>query len=135
MKKNWYVQIHSSILLDTELNSNEKLLIALIHNLSSDKGYCYANNGYLSDVLNVGKVRVSGIISGLISKGYLEREIIFKDNKQIDKRLIRLTKPLPIIKNFNSPININDKKIIQNDNRGIIKNDKDNIQVINKIKI
>lgn len=127
-KRNWNLIIPSIILFDNKLSSGEKIILSLIHSLSKESGYCHAKNTYFASVLNVNNVRVSGIITTLIKKSYIERKIIRNDRKQIISRELRLLIDIPIIKN-------NNRANVINDNYPDIKNDKGNNILINKIKI
>ena len=106
---NWYAVIPAEILLDKTLSSTQKLLIALISNLSNNKGYCYASNLYLGGCLNLTAKTISDNISILEVKGVIVRELIRnKKTQQIERRQIKIkTLPLfnriPIRKNPDTP--------------------------------
>lgn len=127
-KQNWSVYIPASILLDKELSSTEKILIAVIRSLSANTGVCFATNSYLSELLNINKIRVSSILSGLIKKKYIERVVERNDRKQVVSRSIKLVKDIPINKKTDTGIN---KKV----NYPISENRKGNNVLNNKIKI
>ncbi|MBQ7882279.1 MAG: helix-turn-helix domain-containing protein, partial [Treponema sp.] len=59
------VWIPKEILLNEELNDKEKIVLSIVLCLSSELGYCFAGNRYLSNVLGVTINRVSKIISSL----------------------------------------------------------------------
>jgi DNA-binding MarR family transcriptional regulator len=127
-KANWSVYIPASILMDKDLSSTEKILIAVIRSLSNNTGACYATNNYLADLLNINKVRVSSILTALIKKKYIEREITRNEKKQIISRSIKVINDTPINKKDNRSINENVKHPISENRKG-------NNVLFNKIKI
>ena len=109
VQHNWYAVIPAEILLDKTLSSTQKLLIALISNLSNHKGYCYASNQYLGTCLNLTAKTISDNITILETKGIIVRDLIRnKKTQQIEKRQIKIkTLPLfnriPLRKNPDTP--------------------------------
>lgn len=102
---NWYAVIPAEILLDKTLSSTQKLLIALISNLSNAKGYCYASNSYLAECLNLTAKTISDNVTLLENKGIIVRDIIRNPKtQQIERRQLRI-KALPLI--FRMPIRKN----------------------------
>jgi len=69
----YYVTIPMIIVLDDRLKPNSKLLFGVIANLSSQYGYCFASNKYLSEMLGYSVTSVSDFINELIQCGYLNR--------------------------------------------------------------
>ena len=116
------VWIPREILLNEELNDKEKIVLSIVLCLSSELGYCFAGNRYLSNVLGVTINRVSKIISSLKDKGFIEVNINYDDEKKyIRSRELKLTDKIlkGIVKNNNTywrkqqyPIVKNDKDII-----------------------
>ncbi len=95
IQHNWYAVIPAEILLDKGLSSTQKLLVALISNLSNNKGYCYASNSYLADCLDLTTKSVSDNIGKLEKYGIVQRHIVrHKTTKQVVSRQIKL-KTLP----------------------------------------
>ena len=125
---NWYAVIPAEILLDKSLSSTQKLLVALISNLSNHKGYCYASNGYLGQCLNLSPKTISDNISGLEVKGIIVRDLIRnKQTNQIEKRQIKIKSlsakiRIPLPKNTDTPIpkktEMNNKDYKNKDNNG-----------------
>ena len=84
------IWIPLEILTNEELSDKEKLLYSIILSLSTDTGYCYANNRYLGKILNITKGRISKIISSLKTKGYIEEKLIYEDeSKKVERRELR----------------------------------------------
>lgn len=100
---NWYAVIPAKVLLDENLSDKQKLLIALISNLSNEKGYCFATNKYLSQKLNCAEVTIRQNISFLEEYGLLNRVIKVKNNGQIDYRALTIIDNIPPIKNNHTP--------------------------------
>ena len=90
---NYYAIIPAEVRYDTELKDKAKLLYGEIVALSDRNGYCYASNKYFSEIYNISITSVSLLIKNLIEKGYIESEILYKENtKEIDKRYLRIVK-------------------------------------------
>lgn len=124
---NYYAIIPAIVRYDNELSSSEKLYYGEVTALSNKHGYCYATNGYFSELYQVSKVTISRWTSRLEKKGYISTELI-RDGKEIVQRRIFITEMLiGINKNVNRGIN-------KNDNTPINKNVKDNSTSINNIK-
>lgn len=124
------IWIPLEILENEKLSDKEKLLYSIILSLSLDTGYCYANNRYLSKILNITTGRVSKLISSLKTKSFIEIKMIYEeDSKKIERREIRpmvisnhtpsRKEPYPMVKKNQDIINniiysINNKKNYRN---------------------
>lgn len=120
------IWIPAEVLLNNTLADKEKLLLAIIFNLSIKTGYCYANNRYFSNLLNISIGRISKLINLLKQKE--EIEIIYKyadSTKALKTREIYLKNKIlrGIVKNNHTP---SQKRL-----EGIVKNVKD-IKYYNK---
>ena len=71
-----YVQVPMVVLLDENISSTAKLLMGLITTLSMKKGYCYASNRYLSNLLKVSKRTISSSITILRRNNYLSKYLL-----------------------------------------------------------
>lgn len=69
-----------------DLTSNEKLIIGRVIGLSTKSGYCYASNKWLGKQFGLSGGSTSNIISALVKKQLLKREVIRNDKKQIIQR-------------------------------------------------
>jgi DNA-binding MarR family transcriptional regulator len=87
MKKEFstYSVIPTEIMLSKDLSSTTKVLYGLISSLTNEKGYCWASNKYLSDLLGITERQVSNNISQLVDNRY-----IVSDVEKNYKRKIRL---------------------------------------------
>lgn len=114
MNKGYYAIIPANVRYDKDIPANAKLLYGEITALCNEKGYCWASNGYFSDLYGVSKVTVSRWIKALSDKGYISTEIEFKENsKEVLRRYITIAE---------TPINKNDEGYYQNCIGGINKN-------------
>lgn len=103
MNHNWYAVITAPVLLSKDLTDKQKLLIALIGNLSNEKGYCFAGNKYLSDCLNCSERYIQENISVLEEKKILGRVIKLNDKKEVEYRAVMLTLETLTPMNHSSP--------------------------------
>ena len=90
-RPNYYAIIPASVRYDNELRPNEKLMYGEITALSNSTGECWASNNYFAELYDVTPQAVSGWINDLKRKGYIEVDILYKDNtKEIKNRIIRI---------------------------------------------
>lgn len=102
VKKNWYAVLTADLLYSKDISLQEKVLMAVISNLSNEKGYCFASNKYLAEVLNISTRSVQRYIKNLHKEGFLgEVSQIRADGKTIIRALTPTTncRPAP-----NSPL-------------------------------
>jgi hypothetical protein len=115
---NWAAVIPAKFLISKDISSTQKLLLGLISSLSNLKGYCFASNEYLADLLDVSKTTVSQAISDLETKGYLGRIIYRNDKKEIEQRILTIImdrkNDIPISENHNTLPLKNDIPISEN---------------------
>lgn len=121
---NWAAVIPARYVIAKDISSTQKLILGLISSLSNLKGYCFASNDYLAELLGVSKTRISQAISDLEKKGYLGRIIYRNDKKEIEQRILTLVLDknldIPIVKNDNtlqSKIDIPISKNIKENNK------------------
>lgn len=111
-KKNYFAVIPANVRYDTRLTPNSKLLYGEITALCNEKGYCWATNKYFADLYNVEPQTISTWISKLKTYGYINVDIVYKDNsKEILNRYIKINE-YPINEILNTPI----KKILKENN-------------------
>ncbi len=60
------------LLSDTNVSSSDKLLYGLLVLLTYQEGYCYANNSYLADKLNIGTRAVTRLLKELFDSNYIK---------------------------------------------------------------
>ena len=126
----YYAIIPANVRYDKNLKANEKLLYGEITALCNMKGYCWSKNLYFANLYSVSKNTISIWINDLKKYGYINVEIIYKENsKEISDRYIRInvegiTKKsvTPITKNsednttmFNTTINNTSNKAYMED--------------------
>jgi hypothetical protein len=77
--------IPTEIIINKEISSTEKLLYAVISSLTNEKGYCWASNQYLGDLIGISERHASRSINKL-----LQEQLIKVDIKDNSKRKITL---------------------------------------------
>lgn len=91
--KNYYAIIPANVRYDKNLTPNAKLLYGEITALCNEKGYCWANNSYFSELYGVSKKTISNWISSLDERGFIKSEMIYKENsKEIRERRLYITR-------------------------------------------
>lgn len=78
--KNFYAVLESEVLFDKNLSCRQKILIAMISNMSNQKGYCWASNQYFADSLDVSSRAIRYDLEYLEEKKFIGR-IIQLDSK------------------------------------------------------
>lgn len=121
MESNYYAIIPATVRYDKNLTASAKLLYAEITSLTHKTGYCYATNEYFAELYGVNQNTVREWMSQLEKAGYINREIVYKENtKEVAERRIRIFslpplnfKPTPTL-NFKGENNkdMNNKKEI-----------------------
>lgn len=87
------VWIPREIWLSKELSLQEKVFLVEIDSLDNEDG-CYASNKYFAEFFGLTKGRCSQVISGLEKKGYVSSEIVYGEDKSIQKRVLRVVNKL-----------------------------------------
>ena len=107
---NFYAIIPANVRYDNELTANAKLLYGEITALCNSKGFCWATNDYFANLYGVSKTSISNWINALIKKGYITRELIYKEgSKEIANRCLKIFEGvpkkigIPPQENFNTP--------------------------------
>lgn len=127
VQRNYYAVLPANVRYDKNITPNAKLLYAEITALCNDKGYCWAGNAYFAELYGVTKTSISNWISSLQKNGYIEVQLIYKENsKEIQSRHISIANNIPIQNNLDTY----SKNIVE----GIQKNFTDNTQIINTKK-
>lgn len=103
MSHNWYAVLPAKVLLSKELTDKQKLLIALISNLSNERGYCFASNKYLGECLDCSESTIKEHLKKLEELGILGRVIKLKENGEVDFRSLIITIEIPQPENTTTP--------------------------------
>ena len=103
MSHNWYAVLPAKVLLSKELTDKQKLLIALISNLSNERGYCFASNKYLGECLDCSESTIKEHLKKLEDLGILGRVIKLKENGEVDFRSLIITIEIPEPENTTTP--------------------------------
>lgn len=121
---NYYAIIPAEVRYDENLRANAKLLYGEITALTQKNGECWASNSYFAKLYNVDSSAISKWIKNLKDSGYITIEYIRADNKEIEKRLIKIrTQVLP---------NVN--RVLPKEGEGYCQKDKENNTSINNKK-
>lgn len=127
VQRSYYAVLPANVRYDKNITPNAKLLYAEITALCNDKGYCWAGNAYFAELYGVTKTSISNWISSLQKNGYIDIQLIYKENsKEIQSRHISIANNIPIQNNLNTYT----KDFVG----GIQKNFTDNTQIINTKK-
>lgn len=86
-QKSWYAVITADVLYDKNLTARQKLLMAVISNMSNEKGYCFASNKYLSELMCVSISSVQRDLS-VLEENYLNRVVKLKPNGEVEYRAL-----------------------------------------------
>ena len=81
MKKNWFAVLTAQVLYDTNITDTQKILYAIVSNLTNDTGYCYASNAYLAKMLNCSQETIRRHLSALERAGYMYRHMSLKEGR------------------------------------------------------
>ena len=95
MNHNWYAVLPAQVLLSKELTDKQKLLIALISNLSNERGYCFASNKYLGDCLDCSESTIKDHLKKLEDMKILGRIIKLKENGDFEYRSLVINIEIP----------------------------------------
>jgi hypothetical protein len=102
-QKNYYAIIPANVRYDKDLTANAKLLYGEITALTNEKGYCWATNGYFSELYGTTQETISRWIKQLCDKGYIKKTLIYKEGtKEIQGRYLYLCGEPPL-KNKGTP--------------------------------
>ena len=74
-----------------DISMQEKVFLAEIHSLDNENG-CIASNAYFAEFFGLSKSSVSRVVSSLSKKGLIDVKLLYKPNKEVDKRVIRCKK-------------------------------------------
>ena len=95
------IWIPIEILTDNKLSDKEKIIYTITIYLSKENKYCYLTNKSISELLNISITQVSKLVNSLKDKGYINIEIIYKENsKEVEMRKI-----IPIEEKLNTLFN------------------------------
>ena len=85
--------IPREIMMDSNLSINEKVLLAVILNLTKNKDQsCKASNAYLSQMMKLSLRRVQQLLMSLKEKNYINaRNIFHEGTKNVSHRLMKIS--------------------------------------------
>ncbi|MGJ1360009.1 helix-turn-helix domain-containing protein [Sphingobacterium siyangense] len=130
-RPSYYAIIPANVRYDKDLTPNAKLLYGEITALCNEKGFCWSSDKYFMDLYAASKASIQRWMKSLEDKGFINREVQYKDNSnEIQNRYIKLATS-PILKNENTYNQKRDEGILKNETTPILKNEVDNNTYIN----
>lgn len=87
--QNYYAVITAPVLYCKSLTARQKLLFAVITNMSNKKGYCFASNSHLSDITGTSTRTIQRDLNTLEDLGFLGRVVKLKPNGEVKFRGLR----------------------------------------------
>jgi DnaD/phage-associated family protein len=129
MKKSYYAIIPANVRYDKDLSPNAKLLYGEITALCNEKGYCWAGNSYFAELYQKDKSTIARWIKQLEDKGYIKRQVIYKEgSREIANRYMQIcdggigkNATTPICKNaIDNNTNINNTNNNNNNGQSVI---------------
>jgi hypothetical protein len=88
---NGFYALNAFLVHNKEMGIEEKFLLMLIVRGSNAKGYCWSSNAYFCEAMGVTINTLKKHMTDLIDKGFITRELIRDENKEIKERRLRLT--------------------------------------------
>lgn len=88
MKKSWYAVITADILYSKNLTTRQKLLYAVVGNLSNEKGYCFASNAHFSRMMNCSIRAIQRDLNVLEKAGIIGRVMKLDNNGKVEYRAL-----------------------------------------------
>lgn len=108
-QRSFYAIVPANVRYDDDLSPNAKLLYGEITALCNERGYCWAGNSYFSELYKKDKSTIARWIKQLEQKGYITREVIYKEgSKEIEARHMRICHD-PIGENATTPTRENER--------------------------
>ena len=84
------VRIPKELWITKELTLQEKCFLVEIDSLDNDEG-CFASNAYFAEFFGLSISRVKDVMANLEKKGYITRELIYKEGtREVEKRIIHV---------------------------------------------
>ena len=111
MKRSYYAVIPANVRYDERLPMGARFLYGEITALCNERGYCWAGNKYFADLYKVTDRTIRTWISSLITNGYIESDLVYRENsKEVEARYLKVTEstpgrnfPDPTEENFRTP--------------------------------
>ena len=119
--KNRIAIIPAFILYDPNLSDKDKIVYSVISNLTHEKGYCWASNRYIGDLLNCSPLTISRSVSNLNNKGHIKNSVEKSPNGTLRKIYLSISNPARgLVKNDKG---VNQKQQANNIINNIVKED------------
>jgi hypothetical protein len=89
-KKNFYAVITSQVLYDKTINPRQKVLMAMISNMSEQRGYCWASNAHFAECLDCDERTIQRDLQILEDLKKLTRVINLKPDGSVKFRALAI---------------------------------------------
>lgn len=87
----YYSITPANVRYDTTLSMGARFMYGEITALTKKDGYCWAGDAYFAKLYKVTKTTIQNWLRNLEQRGYISREVIYKDGtKQVQNRYIRI---------------------------------------------
>jgi SOS-response transcriptional repressor LexA len=87
----WYAVISSDVLFDRQLTADQKILVALISNGMTKKGYCWSTNEYFAECLNCSVRTIQRNLETLEQQGHISREVVTDpETREVKERMLKV---------------------------------------------
>lgn len=88
VSKNFYAVITAPVLYSTKITARQKLMVAIISNLSNEKGYCWASNAHFAEIMNCDERSIQRDLSDLEEKNFISRVVHRNEDGSVNYRAI-----------------------------------------------
>lgn len=88
---NGFIIVPNKVGRDKDISSNAKLLCGIIFSFSKNDPRVFAKNEYYAEYLGISQNSVTRLITDLVEKGYLYREVYKNSRKQVIARFLWIT--------------------------------------------
>jgi hypothetical protein len=127
-QRNYYAVITANILYNKKITARQKLLVAMISNMSEQKGFCWASNSHFAECLECDERTIQRDLLVLEELRILNRVINLKPDGSVDFRA------LCIISDGVTPVSGGgDTHVMGDDDTSVIYNNKDINNKYNKV--
>lgn len=86
--KSWYAVLTADILYNKEISAKQKVLYAIISNLANEKGYCFASNNYLAELMGTSARSLQRDLKELEDKRLIGRIVKIKASGEVEFRAL-----------------------------------------------
>lgn len=88
--ESYYAVITAPVLYSKELTPRQKLLVAMISNMSKKRGYCWASNSHLSDSMGCDERTIQRDLLILEEKNFIKRHVVRNEDGSVKYRALSI---------------------------------------------